>query len=91
MVREGSLSCFSNVRRVAIFHAVGMEPGWMEEVKSSAKWRNNELVMPSLVPHCVWYQAFPLLRNLSSSMFSPQPLAGMKAFCFGLSLVASER
>ena len=37
VVKVGSLSGFKNIRRVAIFHAVGMQPNWMEEVKSLAK------------------------------------------------------
>ena len=42
------MSGFSNIRRVANFHAVGMWPICMEEVKSRAKWWNNEVVMPDL-------------------------------------------
>ena len=42
------MSGFSNIRRVANFHAVGMLPICMEKVKSRAKCRNNEVVVPSL-------------------------------------------
>ena len=71
MVREGSLSGFSNVRRVANFHAVGMYPNWMEEVKSLAKWWNSEVVVPSLsISLCMVSGpgALPLLRNLTNLM-----------------------
>ena len=37
VVRVTGLSGFSNIRRVANFHAVGMYPSCMEEVKSLAK------------------------------------------------------
>ena len=36
-VREGSLSGFSDIRKVALCHAVGMLPSCMEYVKSLAK------------------------------------------------------
>ena len=71
VVREGSLSGFSDIRRVAIFHAVGMKLSWMEEVKSLGKRWNNEVVVPSLSTSLCMLSgpgALPLLRNLTNLM-----------------------
>ena len=65
------LSGFSNIRRVANFHAVGMYPSCMEEVKSLAKCWNNEVVVPSLSTSLCMLSgpgALPLLRNLTNLM-----------------------
>ena len=65
------LSGFSNIRRVANFHAVGMYPSCMEEVKSLAKRWNNEVVVLSLSTSlCMLLGpgALPLLRNLTNLM-----------------------
>ena len=34
MEREGSFLDFSNIRKVANFHAVGMQPNWVGEVNT---------------------------------------------------------
>ena len=56
---------------MAIFHAAGMQPNWMEEVKNLAKWWNSEVVVPSLSTSlCIVSGpgALPLLRNLTNLM-----------------------
>ena len=65
------MSGFSNIRRVASFHAVGMQPICMEEVKSRAKRWNNEVVVHNLSTSLCMLSgpgALPRLRNLTSLM-----------------------
>ena len=69
MARKGSLSCFGNIRRVAISHEFGMWPGCMDEVNNLARWWNIEVVVPSLrTSLCIVSTpgAFLVLENLTN-------------------------